>query len=356
MSSETATSHENALDIRDSIEAREKTFLCEHATLSKNTRGRKTKEPSCPLRTEFQRDRDRILHSKAFRRLKHKTQVFISPVGDHYRTRMTHSLEVAQVSRTIARALNLNEDLTESIALGHDLGHPPFGHTGERILDEISPDGFHHQVQSIRIVEVLERLNLTEEVLAGIKGGPTHLTLESQVVETADRMAYLHHDVEDALRAGLMTEDELPQDVVAVLGSNRQARLEVMVTDMVTASLKTFKEGQPQICMTEDVRQAMMTLRKWMFDHVYLKQEEIAQTEKVALVISGLYRHFISHPEQISDNFPKDHPTERRVLDYISGMTDRFAIDLYKKILLPNPYQRRTEDDSVSEFRGLLNP
>ena len=342
--------------IKESIEERETKTLHRHATLSKNSKGRKTPESLCPLRTDFQRDRDRIIHSKAFRRLKHKTQVFIAPIGDHYRTRMTHSIEVAQVSRTIARGLQLNEDLTESIALGHDLGHPPFGHTGERILNEISPSGFHHQVQSIRIVTNIESLNLTQEVLDGIKGGPTHTSLESQVVELADRMAYLHHDVEDALRAGLMTEEELPSEVISILGRHRQDRLQSMVYDMVESSLKTFDSDTPSITMTDTVREAMMELRQWMFDHVYLKQEEIAQTEKVRLVITGLFHYFVNHPDQISSSVPTNEPPEIRAVDYIAGMTDRFAIDLYKKLLLPNPYQRRIEDDLESEFMGLLHP
>lgn len=330
--------------IRERLEQRERDLLHPHAAFSAESRGRRRTEAPCPLRLDFQRDRDRIVHAKAFRRLKHKTQVFISPVGDHYRTRLTHSLEVAQVSRTIARALRLNEDLTESIALGHDLGHPPFGHAGEKILDDIHPEGFHHQKQSIRIVTVLEDLNLTAEVLEGIQGGPPFTTLEAQVVNTADRMAYLHHDVEDALRAGLMSEADLPKDVMGVLGESRQDRLQRMVMDMVVASRQTLESDTPRISMTEEVTNAMMALRQWMFDHVYLVEEQVAQSDKVRRVISGLYGYFTEHPEQVSGSVPPDAAPARRAVDYIAGMTDRFAIDLYKKLLLPNPYQRRVED------------
>ncbi len=334
--------------IRSSLEAIEASQLHHKGAQSQLSQGRKTPEELCPLRTDYQRDRDRVLHSKAFRRLIHKTQVFIAPVDDHFRTRMTHSLEVSQVSRTIAKALGLNDDLTECVALGHDLGHPPFGHAGENILNELAPQGFHHQKQSLRIVSKLENLNLTAESLDGIEGGPHFLTLEGKVVDTADRMAYLHHDVEDAKRAGLMTDADLPQDILDTLGGDRNKRLHHMVMDMVLTSRKLFETDTPDIAMSSEVTEAMFALRKWMFQNVYLKQEHIAQTDKVRRVITHLYEHFLAHPDHISDSMHLIHEAdtiEQQVVDYISGMTDRFAIDAYKKLLLPNPYQRRLEDN-----------
>jgi len=334
------------MQIRESTEALEKQVLHPLAARSELTRGRETQEALCSIRTAFQRDRDRILHSKAFRRLKHKTQMFIAPVGDHYRTRLTHSLEVAQVSRTVARALRLNEDLTESIALAHDLGHPPFGHTGEHILDELSPTGFHHQQQGLRIVKKLETLNLTLEVLDGMEGltetKPEFLTLEAQIVDTADRMAYLHHDVEDARRAGIMTEADLPPDILTTLGSTRQERLDRMVTDMVHTSLETINSDNPRISLTSEIREAVMALRQWMFDHIYLAPERMEQTENVRRVLTALYDFYLKHPQALSPNLPADEPLERRILDYIAGMTDRFAIEAYKAHLLPNTYQAFT--------------
>lgn len=331
------------LEIRQSTEALEKQVLHPLAARSADSRGRKTPESPCDIRTDFQRDRDRILHSKAFRRLKHKTQMFISPVGDHYRTRLTHSLEVAQVSRTVARALRLNEDLTESIALGHDLGHPPFGHTGERILDELSPYGFHHQQQSLRIVNTLEKLNLTAEVLDGMEGltdsKREFLTLEAQIVDTCDRMAYLHHDVEDARRAGMMTDQDLPREILKTLGETRQERLDRMVLDIVRNSLSALESGQPRIALSPEIQEAVMAFRQWMFDHIYLTPERIEQTENVRRVISALYEFYHRHPEALSTNLPADDPLDRRILDYIAGMTDRFAIEVYKDNLLPHPYQ-----------------
>lgn len=329
--------------IRESTERLEDALLHPLATRSQNSRGRLQAESGCDIRTAFQRDRDRILHAKAFRRLKHKTQMLISPEGDHYRTRLTHTLEVAQVSRTIARALRLNEDLVESIALGHDLGHPPFGHTGERILDELSQEGYHHQQQGLRIVQVLENLNLTAEVLDGMEGlterKPAFLTLEAQVVDIADRMAYLHHDVEDARRAGLMEESDLPFDIIDTLGRTRSERLDRMVIDIVQQSQAAMDSGAPRIMMSHDIWEAVMALRQWMFDNVYLTPERIEQTENVRRVISGLWEYFHQHPGQLSPNLPAEDPLERKVIDYIGGMTDRFAIETFRTHLLPHPYQ-----------------
>jgi dGTPase len=331
------------LQIRESTEALERQMLHPLASRSSNTRGRERAEDRCAIRTAYQRDRDRILHSKAFRRLKHKTQVFISPLGDHYRTRLTHSLEVAQISRTIARALRLNEDLTESIALGHDLGHPPFGHTGEHVLDELSPLGFHHQRQSLRIAKDLEKLNLTAEVLDGIEGKlegkPGFLTLEAQIVDVADRMAYLHHDVEDARRAGLMTESDLPPELLHTLGKTRDERLDRMVIDLVATSLKAMESEEPRIALSPDIQEAMMSLRQWMFDNIYLTPARMAQTGKVKRLLSALYEFYLKHPERLSVNLPANDPLERRVMDYIAGMTDRFAIEAYENYLMPHPYK-----------------
>jgi len=330
--------------IRESSEALEQQVLHPLAALSAKTRGRAHSESVCPIRTAYQRDRDRILHSKAFRRLKHKTQMLIAPVGDHYRTRLTHSLEVAQVSRTVARALRLNEDLTESIALGHDLGHPPFGHTGEHILDELSPTGFHHQRQSLRIVKVLERLNLTEEVLDGMEGltdtKRSFLTLEAQIVDLCDRMAYLHHDVEDARRAGLMSETDLPVEILKTLGQTRHDRLDRMVMDIVSNSMKAMESDTPRVILSPEIQEAVMALRQWMFDHIYLAPNRLDQTNNVRRVITGLYEFYLSHPQAFSDSLPKEdadtNPHELRVLDYISGMTDRMALDTYQLYLLPS--------------------
>lgn len=336
------------LHVRELTERLESQVLHAHAARSCESQGREMPEAPCAIRTAFQRDRDRILHSKAFRRLKHKTQVFIAPVGDHYRTRLTHSLEVAQISRTIARALRLNEDLTESIALGHDLGHPPFGHVGERILNELSPDGFHHQRQSLRLAKTLEKLNLTVEVLDGMEGRTpektTFLTLEAQIVDIADRIAYLHHDVEDARRAGLMRESDLPKTILKALGNTRQDRLERMVIDMVQHSLPTLETSTPQITMSQPVYDAVMALRQWMFDHVYLNEVQREQADHVRRVLTALYDFYLRHPEALSANQPppdltKGELLERTVIDYMAGMTDRFAIEVYKRNLLPNAYQ-----------------
>jgi dGTPase len=345
----------SVMQIRESTEALEQQMLHSLAARSSLSQGRENREDACSIRTAFQRDRDRILHSKAFRRLKHKTQMFIAPAGDHYRTRMTHSLEVAQISRTIARALRLNEDLTESIALAHDLGHPPFGHTGEHVLNELSPTGFHHQKQGLRIVKTLEKLNLTREVLDGMEGltteKPQFLTLEAQVVDTADRITYLHHDVEDARRAGIMVETDLPEEILEVLGKTRQDRLDCMVTDMIYTSLETLNSGKPCITLSPKIGKAVMALRQWMFDHIYLAPERLEQTENVRRVITALYEFYLKRPEALSQNLVDTDSLERRVLDYIAGMTDRFAIEAYKAHLLPHTYQAFTVN---SACEGLI--
>jgi dGTPase len=332
--------------IRESIEAREVQLLHPLAALSARSQGRHLPEPPCPIRTAFQRDRDRILHSKAFRRLKHKTQVFISPAGDHFRTRLTHTLEVAQVSRTIARALNLNEDLTEAIALGHDLGHPPFGHNGEEILNELYPGGFRHELQSVRIAQVLEPLNLSLEVLEGMEAQTNTLipkTLEAHVVKIADRMTYLHHDVEDAIRAGLMAEADLPAQIRQVLGNTRQIRLDTLVMDLIHQSEARLSAGEATLALSAEKNEAMGALRKWMFKHIYLSPRQLEQKKKVRRILSGLFDFFGMQPDALGRHFAEgDGGTEgdpaRRIVDYIAGMTDRYAVQTYNRHLLPTPY------------------
>ncbi len=322
---------------RGLYEQLEMSALSDFATRSAMTRGRAVSEPECPLRTAFQVDRDRIIHSKAFRRLKHKTQVFISPVGDHYRTRMTHTIEVTQVSRTIARALRLNEDLTEAIALGHDLGHPPFGHTGEGALSDLYHGGFWHHRQSVRVATTLERLNLTHETLDGIAnhtGQDKPETLEGQIVKTADRMAYLAHDIDDAVRAGLMAENSIPEAITAVLGETKEERLQRMMWGMIRASWE-----QPLIQVESEVADAMHALRKWMFQNIYLDPQQKHQAKNVKRVITALYEHYKTHPEEISSTIPPDPDLDRRVVDYIAGMTDRFATHRYCQLFLPVPYE-----------------
>ncbi len=335
--------------IREDIEAREEATLHPWAVRSCHSAGRSLPEIPCPLRTCFQRDRDRILHSKAFRRLMHKTQVFISPVGDHFRTRLTHTLEVSQVSRTIARALRLNEDLTEAVALGHDLGHPPFGHNGEDILNELlgqKNGGFRHELHSVRITEHLEPMNLTVEVLEGMASQASTkkaLTLEAQVVKIADRITYLHHDAEDAARAGLMSEKDLPADLRRTLGDTRQARLDRMVIDLVRETEAALESDAPAIVMSREIGEAMGALRKWMFRNVYLIPSQLAQKQKVRRVIRGLFDFYLMNPEAISPNIPEipedGKNLRRRAADYIAGMTDRYAIERYNRHLLPTPYE-----------------
>ena len=280
------------MNIREMREAWEARYLSPYASLSRDTRGRDMWEEPCDIRPVYQRDRDRILHCKAFRRLKHKTQVFLAPEGDHYRTRLTHTLEVAQIARTIARSLRLNEDLTEAIALGHDLGHTPFGHSGERILDEVCPDGFAHYKQSVRVVEVLEHdgkgLNLTKEVRDGIlnhrtSGHPS--TLEGAIVRLSDKIAYINHDIDDAIRARIFREEELPQVYTSVLGHSVRGRLDTMIHDIIINSM-----DQPEIIMSPGMEEAMQGLRSWLFEHVYLNEIPKAEEGKAQQMIASLYR------------------------------------------------------------------
>lgn len=327
------------MNIRRMTEENEKKILSSKAVLSSQTRGRSHEEPLCEIRTEFQRDRDRIIHSKAFRRLKHKTQVFISPEGDHYRTRLTHTLEVSQVARTIARALRLNEDLAEAIALGHDLGHTPFGHAGEECLNKIHPGGFKHNEQSLRVVEVLELgrgLNLTHEVKDGIlthTGERLPSTLEGQIIRFADRVAYINHDIDDAIRANILTVNDLPRNPLIVLGDTHKKRIDTMVKDLIYTSM-----GKDNICMSSEVYEAMEELRSFMFEKVYIGSKAKTEESKTENIIKGLYEHFLNNPGSL----PVEHTQRierdginRVVCDYIAGMTDRFAISSYADIYIP---------------------
>ena len=333
--------------VRQRLEAREQ-LLSPFAAKSCESRREHPEEPS-PARTEFQRDRDRIIHSKAFRRLKHKTQVFVAPTGDHFVTRLTHTLETAQVARTIARALNLNEDLTEAAALGHDLGHTPFGHAGEEALAELLPEGFRHNEQSLRVVEKLEKggqgLNLTWEVREGIlkhskarddilaEGWGTASTLEGQIVKLADSIAYLNHDIADAIRAGLLREEELPQGTREVLGTEHAQRINTLVLDIVETSWAATGEDArpsqepPRIGMSDAVAAATNELRDFMFAHVYEWEGQQAEAARARRVLRFLFEYYLVHSEEITSDFTRpDDPLVRRIADYIAGMTDRFAL------------------------------
>lgn len=313
----------------------EEKFLNSFATKSNLSRGRNKQENSCTIRTEFQRDRDRILHSKAFRRLKHKTQVFISPLGDHYRTRLTHTLEVSQIARTVARALRLNEDLTEAIALGHDLGHTPFGHSGEEVLNLLLENGFRHNEQSVRVIEFIEDLNLTQETLDGILNhtGPVKpFTLEGQIVKIADRIAYLNHDIDDAIRASILKNEDLPRTCIKYLGSTTNERITTLVLDLIDNS-----EGREEVLMSDKCKEALLELRKWMFEHIYIDSPAKAEEHKARKVIKELYNYYHSNFELIKD-LVKDAVSsrERIIADYIAGMTDRFATHKYMEYFVPS--------------------
>jgi len=331
------------------IEAAEHANLCERAAFSDRTRGRERAMEPDLYRTEYQRDRDRIIHSKAFRRLMHKTQVFLSPEGDHYRTRLTHTLEVAQIARSVARALRLNEDLTEAIALGHDLGHTPFGHVGEDAISECYgeirgryprlPEAYHHNVQSLRVVEHLEYegkgLNLTWEVRDGIlnhTGEGIPATLEGGIVRLADRIAYVNHDIDDAVRGGVLDEADLPEGPVAVLGMTHGARIRTMVRDTIASS-----DEQDLIRMSPPVWDAMMGLRSFLFEHVYLSKRAKEEEPKSDGVVKALFRYYFEHPDALPEEFRPAAPAElpQRVTDYIAGMTDRYAIGRYEELFVP---------------------
>jgi dGTPase len=343
-------------EVREALERRE-ALLSPFAARSNASKGRERREKPSPVRLEFQRDRDRIIHSKSFRRLKNKTHVFIAPVSDHYVTRLTHTLEVAQIARTIARALNLNEDLTEAISLGHDLGHTPFGHRGEDALNELLAEGFAHNEQSLRVVERLEKggagLNLTWEVRDGIlhhskaRGGVMETesdlpaTLEGQITRLADAIAYLNHDIADAIRAGLLADEELPQHVLAVLGREHSERINTLVCDIVdeswAASGKPGKDAQPSIKMSPEILAVTDELREFMFQRVYLWEDSQSDAGKARRLVQFLYQYYVEHPDEISSDFTlPDDPIWRRVADYIAGMTDTFAIDQGRRLGFEN--------------------
>ncbi len=328
------------MNVREKLEEAEMRNLSAYAAKAALSAGRLVAETPCELRTDFQRDRDRILYAKAFRRLKHKTQVFISPEGDHYRTRLTHTLEVSQIARTIARSLFLNEDLTEAIALGHDLGHTPFGHAGERVLNRVHVGGFRHNEQSVRVIEVLEKdrhgLNLTTEVRNGIRchtGAVKASTMEGQIVGYADRIAYINHDIEDAIRGGVIFEEELPQECVALLGTTSSKRIDTMIRSLVEKSAQTNT-----VQMHTDIQEMTDRLRKFMFEHVYVGSVAKKEEWKAENLLATIYSSLMQYPDQLPDSDQEAVASDglaRVVCDYIAGMTDPFAIRLFKSMYLP---------------------
>jgi dGTPase len=342
------------MKIREQLEQREREILAPQAAKSGSSRGRLRPEAEDPIRPAFQRDRDRIIHCKAFRRLKHKTQVFFAPTGDHYRTRLTHTLEVSQIARSISKVLRLNEELTEAIALGHDLGHTPFGHAGERVLQQLVPGGFEHYEQSLRIVDVLERdgqgLNLTWEVRDGIarhsKGkygvpvgaDPEHRasTVEGQVARVADIIAYVNHDIDDAVRAGLLKDEDLPPERVQVLGRSSSERIGRMVTDVV---LQTLEADMSEIRMSDHILQATVGLRSFLFDAVYENEVATAEFKKAAGILGGLWEKVRERPEEFLDPRTIDKEgLDAAARDFLAGMTDRYAVNLYEQLFIPKPW------------------
>ena len=333
------------MTIREQTEQWESEYLSPYAALSAGSKGRDRAEPQCDIRPVYQRDRDRIIHCKAFRRLKHKTQVFLTPRGDHYRTRLTHTLEVSQIARTISRALRLNEELTEAVALGHDLGHTPFGHAGERALNKLSDRGFSHNRQSIRVVEKLEKgglgLNLTYEVRDGIlnhctSGRPS--TLEGKVVRLSDKIAYINHDVDDAIRAGILTEDDIPLEYRRLLGPTTKERLDTLIHDIINQSM-----GKPDILMSDDIGGAMRDLRSFMFESVYTNPVAKGEESKAQEMLESLFGFYMKHPEEMSGEYTDMYISgaddlETVVCDYISGMTDQYAIYKFQDYFVPKAW------------------
>lgn len=334
------------MTIRERLEHEEENRLSSNATLARNTKGREVEEEPCEIRTDFQRDRDRIIHSKAFRRLKHKTQVFISPEGDHYRTRLTHTLEVAQIGRSIARALQLNEDLTEAIALGHDLGHTPFGHAGEKALDVVCDEGFKHYMQSIRIVEKLEKrgkgLNLTWEVRDGILNHPTKgkpNTLEGKIIRLSDKIAYINHDIDDAIRAKILKAEDLPGEELEVLGVTAKDRINNMIHNIVDNSIDSG-----DVFMSPEYLSAMKRLRKFMFENVYIGSKAKTQENKAQNMLTQLFLYFREHEHLLPYEYleridAEEDSLDRVVCDYIAGMTDRYAVKTFSDMFLPSSWK-----------------
>ena len=342
------------MTIREDLERREQDSLAPQAAKSAASKGRLRPEPEDDVRPAFQRDRDRIIHCKAFRRLKHKTQVFFAPTGDHYRTRLTHTLEVSQIARTIAKVLRLHEELTEAIALGHDLGHTPFGHAGERVIDRLMPGGFNHYEQSLRIIDVLENdgrgLNLTWEVRDGIakhskgkSGTPVGMppplrasTLEGQIMRVADLIAYVNHDIDDAVRAGLLRSDDLPRDLVQALGTSSSARIATLVKDVVA---ETVDGGLSEIRMSEPVLSAVLKLRSFLFDAVYENTTATAEFRKATDILSGLWEKVRERPEEFLDRRTIDaEGLDAAARDFVAGMTDRYAVRLFEQLFIPKPW------------------
>lgn len=322
---------------REQFESLEAVNLSEKACLSIKTRGRVIPCSKCPIRTEFQRDRDRILHCNSFRRLKHKTQVYLIPMGDHYRTRLTHTLEVSQIARTIVRALRLNEDLAEAIALGHDLGHTPFGHAGESVLNELSSTGFKHYLQSIRVVDYIEKdgkgLNLTYEVRNGIACHTNQVaqTLEGYIVRLADRIAYINHDIDDSIRAGIIKESDLPESIIQILGNTKTQRITTVVTSIIN-------NGIEEIRMDEKILKAQNELHEWMFENVYKNPVAKSEESKAMLLVEKLYKYFYKNPDSLPNdykNIMERFDKEQAVIDYVSGMTDGYAINLFEQLFIP---------------------
>lgn len=334
------------MNIRQKNEELEKKYLSPYAAFSTKSKGRDREEAPCDLRTVYQRDRDRIIHCKAFRRLKHKTQVFLAPMGDHYRTRLTHTLEVAQIARTISKSLDLNEDLTEAIALGHDLGHTPFGHAGERTLNEVCNLGFCHYKQSIRVVELLENnglgLNLTKEVRDGIvnhrtSGHPS--TLEGKVVRLSDKIAYINHDIDDAIRGKIIGESDIPSRYTDVLGDTTKKRLDTLVHDIVKNSV-----GINDILMSEAVEKAMMGLRSYMFESVYTNQVAKSEEKKANEMLKQLFHYYLKHIDDMPEEFiylirERGEKKEQVVCDYIAGMSDQYSVAIFEKIFVPKSWK-----------------
>jgi len=338
------------MNIRETYEEFEIKNLSENAAKSKYSTGRLCNEDKCEVRTEYQRDRDRIIHSKAFRRLMHKTQVFLSPEGDHYRTRLTHTLEVSQISRTIARAMMLNEDLTEAIALGHDLGHTPFGHCGERTLNKLVKDGFSHNVQSLRVVDVLEMknngnqgLNLTKEVRDGIlnhTGETKPMTLEGEIVKVSDRIAYINHDIDDAIRANIITIDQIPKEFLQIIGFTHGERINTMINDIIDNS-----KNKKEIRMSTDIFDTTVKLREFLFENIYFNKTAKSEEHKAEFLVNNLFKYYIENldkmPKFYLDIYNNNNSTKEDIVkDYISGMTDRYAIKLFKEIFVPNPWDK----------------
>lgn len=337
------------MNIREKYEKFEIEYLSDKAAKSKFSKGRKNDEPKCEIRTDYQRDRDRIIHSKAFRRLKHKTQVFLSPEGDHYRTRLTHTLEVSQISRTIARSLSLNEDLTEAIALGHDLGHTPFGHTGERILNELCEIGFRHNEQSLRVVDLLEDrngnqgLNLTFEVRDGILNHPldcSPATLEGQIVSISDRIAYINHDIDDASRAGIIKPGQIPEEFLKHLGYTHGQRINTMITDVINSSMDMDK-----ISMSAETGRYTSGLRDFLFKNVYFNKIAKSEEEKTTFIVEKIFEYYTKHFESLPEFYLKiyeenNFSKSEIIKDYIAGMTDRYAMRTFEELYMPKPWKQ----------------